>query len=346
MPNLHPQRPVDRLAPSALCIDHDEPHDVNGLGYRGEGDLLTMALHDVDETGHSESIAHGVGWPKGREFGVGRHHSLFRSDIPLRARHAYVPRRAVTTSWRLELLGLDETVDQQDLLLRFMGAGHDRRPGIVSLTLTPVRVKGNIVHKGKHFRDNGAHPLWVVLAISTYGQQLDGRVESTHDLRPFASLFGIGFGRAWVANLPWPIVLIAQLPIPHPKRRLISMLTPQVCIGCVPREVTVFQPGGCLLQCPCPHGKVEVRFGADPPTEGDEFCCAESIVGWPAEMQINLLRTLLLRADAIQPVVAGPGTTSRPANQRGPEIAYPGGYVGAQACCVRILCRGVVEAPF
>jgi hypothetical protein len=161
--------------------------------------------------------------------------------------------------------------------------------------------------------DDDAVPL--APAVLTAADEYEVWIDLTQRQRPALRDRDVFLGLE-TAELPVPVHLVAETPVPHVVRGLVSVGSTQVGPVRVAGAVAVLDPGQRLVEGPGTHVQAQVRLGAEPLAVGHELVGAERVglLGLPRE--IRPAWPLVARPHAVDPVVAADEVATRPAQQR------------------------------
>ena len=182
----------------------------------------------------------------------------------------------------------------------------------------PVAVLGDVVDVlaglGHHRRRPVQH---VAQMAAAQRQHLDARIELLQRPRPLTGT-GAVVGGSGVPDLPWPPLLIADLPVFDAEWCGMAVRLAQFCPLRAGIEIDIFEPGEGFAQAAGPGGQVDLGLGPNAAAIGDEFGRAEAIADSIAKMRVDHARPLPRRADAVGPFIAGGG----PAHDRGRGLLH------------------------
>src|SRR5262249_31461844 len=107
-----------------------------------------------------------------------------------------------------------------------------------------------------------------------------------------------------MADLPWPVHLVADAPILHCVRLAVAMLHPHIRVECAGRRVAILDQRGSLVDRA--GAEVDTKHGLDVhgPAVVDELVGAELVGLDRLPSQLAAVRALFAWSDAIAPIVA------------------------------------------
>ena len=153
-------------------------------------------------------------------------------------------------------------------------------------------------------------------------------------LHEFAELPGVGHVVAGLLVPPGVglgTLFVANAPVGNVEGVGVTMAAAQVGVVGIARAVTVLDPIAGLFGGAGGHIYHQEGLGANGPAVGNELGRTEVVVDLTAPDQVGPLGALLLRADAVLPVVNFGDRTSRKAQQRHVEPINQVKYVGAES---------------
>ena len=177
---------------------------------------------------------------------------------------------------------------------------------------------------------------------SAAGDGFDAPVAGLHQLGGLAGAQRVLLG-GHVAELPETVHLVAQAPQRHGVRLGAAVGGAQVGVACPDRGVAVLHPvagllGGAGAQVDRQH-RLPVQLAAQP----DELVGPEAVRLDRLPGQLAQRESLVLRADAVAPVVAGDEVAARIAHDRHFQFAQRVEDVRAQSVGVRVAGLRIVD---
>src|SRR5215208_1228741 len=197
--------------------------------------------------------------------------------------------------------------------IRLVG-GEDVRPVVIAAC---VDVYAMVVDERREALDH--HPVPIRQAAEAATNELYVRVRPPHYFGELTGLTHVVFGRK-SPDLPLPVHLVAQPPVPDVVRLLVAVLAPEVGPVGVTRAVAVLDPGLGLVHRACPHVDADVGLGLEHATVLYELVGAEAVGFFGGPREIRPPRTLLARTDPVGPVVSADEVPTGPAQDRYPQV--------------------------
>ena len=187
------------------------------------------------------------------------------------------------------------------------------------------------------------HLVPLAPAVLAAAHELDGRVGALHHYRERARLLDV-VARLQAADLPAPVHLVAEPPVPHPMRLSIAVRPPQVGPRGIPGAVAVLDPRLGLVHAARAHVHADDRLGFQLAAVLDELVGPEAVRLLRVPRELAAPRPGVLRPHPVEPVVAAHEVAARPAQHR--EAERTGGlqHVAAEAARVRERGALVVDA--
>src|SRR5215204_1337192 len=294
---------VDRLEEQSFFVREDRGYNVDHLGEVGDLDGLAVAGEDVEVGGDSQ--------------GVGEVVAFLQSGGLLAFAEPHVPLVVGDVDGMsdalLETSAFDHGARSTQGAVSLVG-GEDVRPVVVA---AGVDVYAMVVDERREALDH--HPVPIRQAAEAATNELYVRVRPPHYFGELTGLTHVVFGRK-SPDLPLPIHLVAQPPVPDVVRLLVAVLAPEVGPVGVTRAVAVLDPGLGLVHRACPHVDADVGLGPQQATVLYELVRAEAVGFFGGPREIHLPRTLLARTDPVGPVVAAHEVPTGPAQNRYPQV--------------------------
>jgi hypothetical protein len=147
------------------------------------------------------------------------------------------------------------------------------------------------------------------------GDELQAAIEHADLPRRIARLAAV-LARRHVAHLPRPVHLVAEAPVAHVVRLRVPVRAAQLAPLRSLVEVAVFNVGDRHFRRAGAEIERQQRLGADQAAPFDEFIGAELVRLERIPGALEHRRPLVLRSDAVEPVVAGDEVPARIAHDR------------------------------
>src|SRR5918995_234929 len=295
---------VDRLQEQAVFVREDRGYNVDQLGEVGDLDGLAVAGEHVEVGGDGQCIGEVVAF-----FEACGLLPLAEPDVPLVVGdvdgvfHAPFVAGAFDHGPR----GAQGAVS--------LVGGEDVRPVVVA---SRVDVYAVVVDERREAFDH--HPVPIRQPAEAATNELYVRVRPPHYFGELAGLTHVVFGRK-SPDLPLPVHLVAQSPVPDVVRLLVTVLAPEVGPVGVARAVAVLDPGLSLVHRARAHVDADVGLGPEQATVLDKLVRAEAVGFFGGPREIHLPRTLLARTDPVGPVASADEVPTGPAQDRYPQVS-------------------------
>ena len=337
----HRQRVEDALDQQVVAARDQRRDHVHDLGQVGDLEHVGVAHEAVQEAGHYQRVLQVVrllDQVRG-DLALAVHLAVLVPDVPLveaqvGALLAALPRLDVAAH-RVHLLDL--AVDRR---------AYRQVVGRVVVGVADVAVQADVVGQIAHVLQHRAVPLHVGGELHGAGaarHQLNGRVGILHHLGGLLGADGVLVGRH-VAELPLAIHLVAQAPQSDVVRFGCAGRRAQVGVARAGGAVAVLDPVARLLRGAGAEVDGHHRRPVHLPAQPDELLGAESVGLDTLPGQLAHPRTLLARADAVLPVVAGGEVAARVAHGSHAQSGEGIEDVGAAAVGVGVDAVRIVDA--
>jgi hypothetical protein len=224
------------------------------------------------------------------------------------------------------------------------GAGEEA--GGVVVAVAGVVVHGEVIHVLPRLFQRHAIPIRVSRHLVVGGaaqDRLDRRIHPAHQLGGLTR-FGAVFVRFEVPHLPGTVHLVADAPVLDIVRRGVTVFGAQVGIVGAGGCVAIIDQVARGLDRAGAHVDAQHRRGVDGFAEAHEFVGAKLVGLQRLPGQLAAARAQLLRADAVEPVVAAEEVAAGIADRRVLLGAQRVEHVGAQAVLVGVGGLGFVDA--